>query len=467
MKKIKKQDARHMTVHTQRNIASAFQSYLAWLDHVVAIRMKSYFEGEEDEKSMERLFHNIPKPVHDSPFERTILELSLQPMEVIVLLLAIVPHLRPQMMDIFFTKNPVYDRGFAEFGGQKNDAHPGFIPTAETAAFVLCGKDLHARVNHRDLFLPQHRLYRLQLLQSPVHVSKATDLGFALTLTPEYLSYFLSGAVPKPEFGPQFPAKLLETKMEWEDLILDSQTLNDLLEIKTWLQHEEELMEDWGMDRMLKPGFRSLFYGTPGTGKSLAAALLGKLTGHEVYRIDLSMVVSKYIGETEKNLASVFDYALEKEWILFFDEADALFGKRTVTSSSNDRYANQEVSYLLQRVEDFPGTVILATNFKSNIDEAFMRRFQSVIQFQKPDRHQRLRLWKNAFGGKVPVSQKVSLEKLATQFELTGGEIVNVLRHAALLAVASKAKIVTLDDILAGIRREFMKDGRMFDSVMD
>jgi hypothetical protein len=397
-----KEKTRHQTHETElQRIARGLEVYLGWLDDVIASRMKSYFE--ENPFSTYLLHHlEMPHPRLGSPLEKTIADMKLEPAEVLLLLLAMAPQLRPQMLDIFFTKNTLFDRGFSEFGGIKGEVHGGFIPTAETAMFLLAGKDLDARIHYRGLFQPDHRLYRLQLLQSPVRTAKDTDYGFALLLSEEFKGYFFSGAIPRPEFGPNFPARIIETNLAWEDLVLDRQTVDDLLEVKAWLRHGPTLMHQWGMQKIIKPGFRSLFYGPPGTGKSLAATLLGKLTGRDVYRIDLSMVVSKYIGETEKNLASIFDQAQEKEWILFFDEADALFGKRTTTSSSHDRYANQEVSFLLQRVEDFPGTVILATNFKQNMDRAFLRRFQSVVQFLKPDKSQRLRLWRQAFSGKIP-----------------------------------------------------------------
>src|SRR5699024_10733916 len=153
------------------------------------------------------------------------------------------------------------------------------------------------------------------------------------------------------------------------------------------------------------------------------------------YRIDLSLTVSKYIGETEKNLARIFDWASDKQWILFFDEADALFGKRTEISSAHDRYANQEVSYLLQRMEDYPGMVILATNLKSNIDEAFTRRFQSVIYFPVPGKEERFELWKNAFPKQITLHDSVDLEQLADQYELTGASIMNVVRYCSLMAL--------------------------------
>jgi SpoVK/Ycf46/Vps4 family AAA+-type ATPase len=204
-----------------------------------------------------------------------------------------------------------------------------------------------------------------------------------------------------------------------------------------------------------------LFYGPPGTGKTFTASLLGKYSGLDVYRIDLSMVVSKFIGETEKNLANVFNQAEHKNWILFFDEADALFGKRTQTSSSNDRYANQEVSYLLQRIEDFPGVVILATNLKANLDDAFSRRFQSMIHFPVPGPAQRMRLWQRAFSEKSRLEDQVNLKELASKYEMTGGAIINITRYSSLMALKRGTNVILKRDILTAIRKEFGKEGKI------
>ena len=219
-------------------------------------------------------------------------------------------------------------------------------------------------------------------------------------------------------------------------------------------------MRRWGLERNVKPGYRSLFYGPPGTGKTLTATLLGKEAQVDVYRIDLSKIVSKYIGETEKNMANVFDQAQHKNWILFFDEADALFGKRTEGSSSNDRHANQEVAYLLQRIEDFPGVVILASNLKDNIDDAFSRRFQSAIYFPLPDGLQRRRLWENLFPGRRHLAEDVDLDRLAEDNILAGGALLNVASHAAMRAEREGRKTICQDDLLRGIRKEFIKEGR-------
>lgn len=169
--------------------------------------------------------------------------------------------------------------------------------------------------------------------------------------------------------------------MEWKDLTVSDETSQGIEQIKTWFQENKRAGAKAGIKKTNKPGYKVLFNGVAGTGKSLAVSLLAKEFGQEVYRVDLSEVVSKYIGETEKNLDMVFKKAEGKNWILFFDEADALFGKRTDVKDSHDKYANQEVAYLLQKAEDFPGLVILASNFKADIDKPFLRRFNGVVRF--------------------------------------------------------------------------------------
>jgi len=223
-------------------------------------------------------------------------------------------------------------------------------------------------------------------------------------------------------------------------------------------------MNRLNMKRWVKPGYRALFHGPPGTGKTLTALIIGKKTNRDVFRIDLSMVVSKFIGETEKNLSQLFDRAKNKEWILFFDEADALFGKRTNVRDAHDKYANQEVSYLLQRIENYNGLIILASNFKSNIDEAFIRRFQSVIYFPLPPAAERFMLWKNTLpnhqGLKIPTDEE--LLAIAKKYEITGASIVNAVQYCCLESLAGKTGEVTVDQIKAGIEREYQKEGKVF-----
>ncbi|MFN2318306.1 MAG: ATP-binding protein [Dermatophilaceae bacterium] len=198
----------------------------------------------------------------------------------------------------------------------------------------------------------------------------------------------VTGLVHPPSFSSAFAAEHLQTEMEWEDVVLHPKTRHQIREIENWLKDNSVLTDDRGMGKRVKAGYRVLFHGPAGTGKTLTAALLGKTTGRPVFRVDLSRVLSKYIGETEKNLSRLFDEALDKEWILFFDEADALFGKRTEIRDAHDKYANQEVAYLLQAIETHPGLVVLATNHREDIDDAFLRRLQASIQFLPPTRRE-------------------------------------------------------------------------------
>jgi len=282
-----------------------------------------------------------------------------------------------------------------------------------------------------------------------------------IILSQEYVDLFTIGKVARPRFSMNFPAQLLETGLEWDDLVLHSDTLEQIKELEVWVKHGDTLLHDWEMHRKLKPGYRALFHGPPGTGKTLTASLLGKYTGKDVYRIDLSMMVSKFIGETEKNLSNLFSKAENKDWILFFDEADALFGKRTNVRDAHDKYANQEVSYLLQRVEHYNGLVILATNFKSNIDEAFSRRFQSIIYFPMPGTGERLRLWQKAFPEKIQLAQDINLPTFAQKYELTGAEIINVVQYACLRALDRDGEQILFTDLHDGIKKEFQKEGRI------
>ncbi|MDE1150353.1 MAG: ATP-binding protein [Azospirillaceae bacterium] len=400
-------------------------------------------------------------PKGDAPYARLVRDLRLDAAERLVLILALIPHLAPELLDPFLIQNQAIGRRFSEFGGHIGQAHAGFLPTAETALFLLAGGDRARRLAHRPLFAAEHRLTVQGILAPDHRGGEEPPPSALLRLSPEYLERLLSGGDYQPPPGPEFPAQRITTALDWDDLVLDTPTRAQVEMIRRWIRHADTLMNGWGLAKRLKPGYRSLFYGPPGTGKTLTASLLGKAHGLAVYRVDLSRVVSKWIGETEKNLGNLFDQAQHRNWILFFDEADALFGKRTETRSANDRSANQQIAYLLQRLEDFPGVVILATNQRAHMDEAFTRRFQSSILFPMPDTDARLRLWRDNFQDQpFDLAADVDLERLATDHELAGGSILNVLRYACLLAVERKPATITANDLMQAIRQELNKEGR-------
>ena len=440
--------------------AATLERELDWLSAVADTSIRLYF-GQDCRYSDVRELAPPELDGDSSFYARFVSGHEMTFDERVILVLSLAPHIRPQLLDPFLVKNPNFDRGFTEFGGIVSANHGGFWPSAEIAAFILAGPDLERRMVVQALLDPDHFFRRKKILGIEDAHSAQSLFSTALTLGKEHLFRITTGCGYKPGFSSEFPAKRITTAHDWDDLVLPGPVLDEVEEIRAWIEHRDTLMGDWKLEKRIKPGFRSLFYGPPGTGKTLTAALLGKTTKLDVYRIDLSLVVSKWVGETENNLASVFDQAEINDWILFFDEADALFGKRTQTSTANDRYANQEVAYLLQRIEDFPGVVILATNLKGNIDEAFARRFQSMIYFPIPAAGERLRLWSGAFPERRHLQESVDLEQLAEELEVTGGAIVNVLRYSSLMTLRRGADMVNLADIRQGIRREFRKQGKV------
>ena len=244
----------------------------------------------------------------------------------------------------------------------------------------------------------------------------------------------------------------MTTQKHWADIVLNPATLQQVTALKDWVkQHQVEIIDK---SKKLSRGYRVLFHGPPGTGKSFTAAILGNEMNVPVYRIDLSMVVSKYIGETEKNLDKLFNQAEEKGWILFFDEADALFGKRTDVKDSHDRYANEEISYLLQRIEDYDGLVILSSNLKSNIDDAFTRRFNSIIYFPAPTPEERKKIWEMGLSGSKLVKERIDLDAVAQQYELSPASIIHVAHSINDTALSHTTAAATYDQLIKEIQQE-------------
>ncbi len=439
--------------------AQHLETELAWFGQVLEARFNLYFGRDTP---VAEIFEVAPPEYNenDSIYSSFIKHYQLSFAERLVLLLALAPHMKPELLDTFFIKNSTYDRGFSEFGGVRGESHGGFLPTGETAMFLLAGGNLEARFSLHHIFEAEHFFAAHQILKLEATSNDEPFLAGILKASREFIDYFSTGQVRKPTFSADFPARLISTAMDWSDLVLDQNTLRQIDEIKAWTLHGSKLLDQWGLAKKIRPGYRSLFYGPPGTGKTMTACLLGKTVEKDVYKIDLSMVVSKYIGETEKNLGKVFDQADHKDWILFFDEADALFGKRTGVEDAHDRYANQEVSFLLQRIETFKGIVILASNLKSNMDEAFTRRFESIINFPMPRPDERYHIWKNGFSEASALEDKINLRQIATRYELSGGAIMNVVRYASLMALNRDSNQILLDELQEGIRKEYIKEGK-------
>ncbi len=389
---------------------------------------------------------------------RFISEKELTHQEVVIFLMALLPRLDASLLRRIHLQTPnsiLFDLCATNDNGRL------FYPTIEAVQYILGGDDILHRLNVLQLFNDDNILIKENIVTFSVK-----DNGLAssrLGVSQEAFSRIILGKEALPKMSDDFPAEQIYTRRSWNDLILPKTTLMELQSIEAWYNSSQILMEEWDMQKTLKPGYRVLFYGDPGTGKTLAASLLGKYTKRPVFRIDVSMLVSKYIGETEKKLSRLFDTAENKDWILFFDEADAIFGKRTNVRDAHDKYANQEVSYLLQRIETFSGLIILASNYKNNMDKAFTRRFHSCIKFFNPKHEERLRIWQQNLPKQL-LMDEIDLEAIARRYELTGASIMNVIQDMSLRTISLKTKDnkVSAALLLDCIKKEYLKEDRVF-----
>ncbi len=395
----------------------------------------------------------------DTGFISDSIGLALNKEEEFICFLSLLPFLVPGYFEAVISR--IFPEGteLQELGGARGINHRGFIPTGETALFLLAGNDLNHRVKVMQLFHSEQPLNKNNILHLETTNDGEPYFSGKIILNQEILEKILFQKVSRPRLSTQFPAKYITTGLDWDNLVINEATLAEVEVIRNWIACHERMVSDWNMKSKFREGYKALFYGPPGTGKTFTVTLLGKQFGKDVFRIDLSQVVSKYIGETEKNLERIFNKAEQKDWILFFDEADALFGKRTSVANAHDRYANQETSYLLQRIEDYNGLVILASNNKTNIDAAFLRRFDAIIHFPLPDPSERSRLW-NIY---LPASHGLTeedLQGIAAKYEVTGSTILNAIHNSAINAFAS-GRFITHEDLIESLRREFRKEDRM------
>jgi SpoVK/Ycf46/Vps4 family AAA+-type ATPase len=257
-------------------------------------------------------------------------------------------------------------------------------------------------------------------------------------------------------------AARLSTTWTWDDIVLAESDLALLRTIVGFVRHRDRVLDDWGFGALdgRRGGLVALFSGESGTGKTMAAQVIANDLGLEAYRVDLAGVVSKYIGETEKNLDRIFRVAEHANAVLVFDEADALFGKRSAVSDARDRYANLEVAYLLQRVETYPGVVILTTNLRQDVDQAFMRRIDVAIDFAVPGPAERARLWRRNLPARAPVQGDLDLDRLAASYPMAGGAIRNCARAAA-FAAASDGGVIAMSHVEQAVALELRKLGRL------
>lgn len=404
---------------------------------------------------------SAPPLLEDGPFGHFCNAHELSATERVLLLVALEPHHQPlAMIDRLNKIKTDFPDLYPAFSYYRDPFSSNFYATLQSVLFLCAGKKPEDwRVCEQQL-IHHGKLFKEQfiVLRDPDERGRLSmRLNKIVDLAPEYSEYLLHGQKPRPDFGRSFPARWVTTNLDWDHLVLGDITRAEIADIMDWVSYGKDVL-DRSQGRINR-SFPCLFYGPPGTGKSFTAKLIGKQYKKDVFRIDLSMIVSKYIGETEKNLAALFDRAEGKDWILFFDEADALFGKRTGISDSKDKWANLEMSYLLQRMEEFEGLCILATNLKHNLDAAMTRRFQSLIHFPWPKVEERMVIWQKSIPPGFEYPEKISFNKLG-KYDLSGAGIANVIKAACVKAAKRGDYILKVEDLSRFIRVEYAKESR-------
>ncbi|WP_027187590.1 ATP-binding protein [Desulfovibrio cuneatus] len=403
-------------------------------------------EGEKADES-------VPDLPQGAWYTEFVQHYQLSGADRLVLILALLPHIKPETLSSLLQEEACKKY----FGGVHGRQFNGLIPTMQTALVLLSGSNLLYRLAGMEFFAEDSRLISRGILRLGPCPPDEPRTCAALLVDEGALSSICRGKAYEPS-GQNFPAHKLTTPLEWDDLILPAVVLRQVQDILDWAVQRGGLYTKLGLGKHLRPGYKALFYGPPGTGKTLTAALIGKQTGLPVYRVDLSQIVSKYIGETEKNLEHLFRMAENKEWIIFFDEADALFNKRTNVEDAHDRHANQETAYLLQRLENYPNLVIMATNMQDNIDAAFSRRFNCGIFFPLPGKTERLRLWDACLGEKLHLHEDA--RATLPNFELSGGQIANIALRLGLWALKSGSMTISAETLKRGIMLENVLQGK-------
>lgn len=444
-------------MNNNQNLTDTLESEYTWLSALIDLRSK-----ELDHKIVASDIFSLDfipkKPTGDEVYSLHATKHNWSIQDRVLVLLSCASQFEPALLRnlIHYTQS----KQELEFTEQFKTTTDAGQATFQLALWLLEGANIKAWYKHYDLLNLDYPLFKHTVLDNSVFNEESNRqvnvLDYPLKITHQFFIYLITGLPYEPKYSTSFPASKLETSYSREDLLLNDKTTLELNESIAWMKKVDQLKNVADTQGEIK-GYKSLFYGPPGTGKTMAVRVIGKELGKTVYKIDISKVVSKYVGETEKNLKAVFDLAENRDWVLFFDEGDALFGKRSSTKSSQDRYANQEVAYLLQRMEDYPGILLLATNNSSNLDDAFKRRFHSFIYFGKPDHNTRLALWQKAYSGTYQLQYPEILTHYAQKYELSGAEIINIKHFSIVRAMTKNRTHVLEEELRRGLELELAK----------
>ena len=433
-----------MSIPNEALHAQALEMEMEWLATVINARLLQHFEQKPDAPLVP-----APVPPTESAWSSLLSEGDFAQPERLVLALALAPHLRPEILDVLFVQNQNLNRGFTEFGGLKGIAYGGFIPTGETAAFLVAGASLHKRLELMRILGPEHPFSRRNILNLAPPEKGEPALRGRLAISDEWLKRLCGSTAVKPNLSSEFPAALCTTPLGFEQLVVDAHIQDQLQFLLSWNQRNEEWMHTVAGLAQHKRGLVALLHGPAGVGKTFSATLLGKQSRADVYKVDLRHMGGGDTAQVQSGLARLFDMATARRWILLFENSDVLLeNTSSATQASN-------VACLRHHLKGFAGLALLESRRPLDAESAHMDPVDMAIKFEWPDYGQRLQLWR-AHLPEDRAGGYIRMEDLAQCFKFTGAQIADVVYRASLKAAQRHDPLVYASDLrecAAGIAR--------------
>ena len=444
------------TEHTSENVA-CIVGELDWLsqriDHLLHKEFSEYLP--------------LPPLRPGTAYEKLVSDYALTESDRVVLNLALAELFDPSVLAPFALLFKMPEKKM-RFGGLIKDHTAGFYPTVRTAIFLLADQDPEMRHYYYCHYNSRHPLFTSNLLLTSDVKECQGFLDRELLFNEQFLPTILQGNLPSLDGDSGFPARRGKRTHTMKDVILDETTITELEKLRRFARNMKKLWQLPDSSRY-RQNFIAIFSGDPGTGKSHTAEAIGNELNLPVYKVNFAQLVSKYIGETEKNLERVFDRFSGQPSILFFDEAEAIFSKRTEVKDSHDKHSNNEQSFLLQKIEEYNGIVILATNVQQlsqYFDKAFQRRIRQIVTFNFPEYAERVRLWENALAAPFRFEDGL-VERLAKNYQFSGGGIYNIVSEAVIEALDRSTETISFETVEQAMKDEFKKTGRKYEVCTD
>lgn len=410
----------------------------------------------------------LPPLKPGTAYEKLVTEHGLVESDRVMLNLALASLIKPAILAPFALLFKTADRK-ARFGGVIKEQTSCFFPTVRTALYLLSNDDEEMLIYYLSHFTGRHKLFTSNVLRiEPLKDHNANFLDQELHFNEQFLPAILRGDPPSLDGDSGFPARRGKRTHTMKDVILDQTTITELEKLRRFARNMKNLWQLPNSSRY-RQNFIGIFSGDPGTGKSHTAEAIGNELNLPVYKVNFAQLVSKYIGETEKNLERVFDRFSGQPSILFFDEAESIFSKRTEVKDSHDKHSNNEQSFLLQKIEEYNGIVILATNVQNlsqYFDKAFQRRIRQIVTFNFPEYTERIRLWENALSDPFKFEEGL-VDSLAKNYQFSGGGIYNIISEGIIEALDRNTEIISFEMLEQAMMDEFKKTGRKYEICPD